>query len=106
MSELQKVRPELLVFRFICPVAKEAPARDLLKGLNGVRVKPSRNLATQRTSDSQGIVDTKLGINIEGFCLSGKENVIVDALAANSIAGYSRDTQVFFYNPRSIRSTK
>ncbi len=95
---------QLSHFQFFCPKGLEDRAVEILEGIDCVKSIGFNAGATQKLEFDK---ETDAPIFIDGFGIVGQAiptcvDRIMKALAAEQIAGYSRETQVIFFDPSKI----
>lgn len=85
------------VFSFVCPPGREGDVLVVLDDVKGLMLAKQAEETVRIIPNKHGIFEQIRGIEITGTCSLSQRQEIVEALAKNRIAGYSRVTQVLFH---------
>lgn len=89
----------VLSFDFFCPEGRVEEAHEHLSQLEGVEISPRVEPGILDVFSQEGLATRQYGTQIKGLCPIEHRRTVVDILAENGIAGFSRDTKVHFYLP-------
>jgi len=97
MKEIEKQGFKRIPFSFVCPVGKEEEAFVLFEDLSLGTLDSNYKKGTRTFINPNNGGTTE----VSGYILSGitdvdKINLIIKELSSQKIAGYSRETQIFF----------
>jgi hypothetical protein len=103
MGEREDITQGERYFSFFCPAERSEEARLLLGEVQKVTLFDYSLAVTRVLLTGQEDVTSTAGVEISGQCFDEGCDEAFDVLVANRIAGYSRETQVFVFDPSSRR---
>lgn len=97
MKEIEKQDFKRIPFSFVCPIGKEEEAFELFENLSlgALDNNYEKGTRTYINPNNGGTTDVS-GYILLGITDIDKIDLIIKELSSQKIAGYSRETQIFF----------